>query len=277
MGVGRFWSRFFEKFFADETVTLAASLAFYTVLSLAPLLILFVAISSRLSAPLQDELVRQVRDLIGGDAAQAVQSIVTGAKARADLTSRAGLAGIGTLLISAGLIFGQLKTALNRIFASPIATPESAGLARWAWNFVQDRLAQISAAVIFVLMMIATLITSSTLSGRLIRSDSALGAAAGLAGSFVFFALIFTLLFRYLPDRRQTWRTAWRGGLLAALLFEIGKELIGIYLGKSAVGSAYGAAGSLIVLLVWVYYSALITFVGAQISAVLAGRGRNEA
>ena len=269
MHAGSFLARFFEKFFKDETTTLAASLAFYTALSLAPLLILFVAASSYLSGDLERQFVGQTRGLVGNDATQIVQTVVESAQSRADLTSLAGLVGTATLLLSASLIFGQLRTALNRIFD---VQPPDLGLTGYSAvivQFLRERLMHVGFALVCILGMIASLLASSILSSSLTMPSRTTARILSVGGSFAFYVLLFTTMFRFLPDRRQSWRTALLGGVLTAIGFEIGKEIIAFYLGRTAVGSAYGTAGSLIALLIWVYYSALITFVGAQVSALM--------
>lgn len=263
-----FISRFYDKFSKDETTTLAASLAFYTALSLAPLVILFVAITAQLDDHLQTEFLTSARNLVGQEAAQTLQIVIESAKSRADLTSLAGLLGATTLLISGSLIFGQLQTALNRIFEVKPRVLASTGLAI-VWDFLRDRLTHIGLALLGIFCLIVSLLASSFLSATFRPEFGKFALAINIITSFAFFSGMFTLVFRYLPDRRQPWLSAAQGGVLTAALFVAGKELIGLYLGKSAIGSAYGAAGSLIVLLVWVYYSTLITFVGAQVSSLL--------
>lgn len=269
MSAKTFLGRFFDKFFKDETTTLAASLSFYTALSLAPLVILFVAISAHLSEDLIVEFLTNTRALVGEDAAQAVQIVIDGARSRTDLTSVAGWIGAGTLLVSASLIFGQLRVALNRIFGVQPPPAPFGGVFGVIVQFVRERLMYVMFALVCVLAVIVTLLASSVLSATVASSQRTIAQLITILASTAFYSLMFTLLFRYLPDRRQPWRSAFRGGVITALLFEVGKELIALYLGKSAIGSAYGAAGSLIVLLVWVYYSTLITFVGAQVSSIL--------
>lgn len=268
--IGSIIERFFEKFSKDETTTLAASLAFYMALSLAPLVILFVAISSKFSAELQSDFMARVEGIMGDDAARAVGLVIEGAKSRADLTSLAGIFGVVTILISASLIFGQLRVALNRIFGVEPPTSNLDSFFSLAKQFVKERLAHMGMALIFILILIGSLIVSSVFSSSFEEGRNYLARSLSIGVSFSCYILIFTAIFRYLPDAHQPWRRALQGGLLTAMLFEIGKELLGIYIGRSAVGSAYGAAGSLIVLLVWVYYSTLIIFVGAQMSSLLS-------
>ena len=263
-----FARRFVTKFVRDETTTLAASLAFYAALSLAPLVILFVAVSSRLSDQLQDAFTHQVRGLMGEDAARTIDMIIEGAKARTDLGSFAGLFGVLTILISASIIFGQLRTALNRIFGIKEPTPALAGTVGVVWQYLHERLLQIGFALIFIALLVLSTVGSMLLSNTFMATHGLFANVLGVATSLISYAILFTAVFRFMPDRTQPWRKSFQGGILTSVLFEIGKVLLAEYLGRSAVGSPYGAAGSLIVLLVWVYYSSLITFVGAQVSSI---------
>ena len=176
-------------------------------------------------------------------------------------------------MLSASLIFGQLRTALNKIF---VVTPPDLGLTGASAvivQFLRERLMHVGFALVCIFGMIASLLASSVLSSSLKIPDHTTARILSVGTSFAFYVFLFTTVFRYLPDRTQPWKNTFQGGLLTSVLFEIGKELIGIYLGRSAIGSAYGAAGSLIALLVWVYYSALITFVGAEVSSLLDAGG----
>jgi membrane protein len=264
----QFFRRFTEKFSKDETTTLAASLAFYTALSLAPLVILFVTISSQFSLELQNSFVSEAGSVVGHEGAAAFDMVIGSAKTRPDLTSIAGLAGVITLLLSASLIFGELRSALNRIFDVAPRPARQSTYVRAAWGVVHEHVLHIGVALCFIMILIFSLAASSIINSAETGSKSFM-TAINIGLSLFSYVVLFSLTFRYLPDRRQPWRRAVRGGALTALLFTLGKEVIGIYLGNSAIGSAYGAAGSVIVLLVWVYYSTLITFVGAQVSALL--------
>lgn len=269
MQAALFLKNFTSKFTRDETTTLAASLAFYTALSLAPLVVLFVTISSQFSPELQRNLVTETQNLVGDDAAIAVEMVIDGAKMRPDLTSLASILGIITLLFSASLIFGELRSALNRIFEVEQRSTEHMSLLVVTWHWVKERFFQVGLALSFIFILIVSLIASSVISAL---SDSYIHSLAwmvNIAISLVGYIMMFTLMFRFLPDRRQPWKRALISGALTSGLFVMGKELIGIYLGNSALGSAYGAAGSIIVLLAWVYYSTMITFIGAQVSAIL--------
>lgn len=264
----QFLQSFIAKFSKDETTTLAASLAFYTALSLAPLVILFVTISSQFSLELQNSFVSEAQFVVGQEGAAAFDMVIESAKTRPDLTSIAGVAGVLTLLFSASLIFGELRSALNRIFEVAPRRARHYSYVRAAWSVLHQYAVHVGIALCFIMILIFSLAASSVINSAETGSKSMM-AAVNIGLSFCSYVVLFSLTFRYLPDRRQPWRRAIRGGALTALLFTLGKEVIGLYLGNSAIGSAYGAAGSVIVLLVWVYYSTLITFVGAQVSALL--------
>jgi membrane protein len=271
-----FFGRFFDKFTKDDTNTLAASLAFYTALSLAPLLILFVAVTAHLSDQLQAQLLDHASGIVGAEAAQAIQIVIEGAKSRADLTGVAGLLGALTLLVSASLIFGQLRNALNRIFEVPQSGSAQDSMVHIVMLYLRERLAYVVFALIGIASVIISLAASSVISASIHSDQKPIAVLINVAASMAFYSLVFTMVFRYLPDKRQAWLCAFKGGVITATLFVAGKELIGMYLGRSAIGSAYGAAGSLIVLLVWVYYSSLITFVGAQVSSILMWKSAPE-
>ncbi len=264
-----FVERFIEKFNRDQTTTLAASLAFYTALSLAPLLILFLALASVLDESVQKNFVIQLHSLMGPDAAIAVETVMQNAGQRRDLTSIGSFFGLLTLVFSAGLIFGDLRSALNRIFAVEEKQVQDPSYWHLALVYARSRLLNVGLALSFVLTMTASLLVSAVISSEIQSRYQLLMVLMDLGLSFVFYGGLFTFVYHYIPAEKIDWPRAWRGGFLTSLLFVIGKQLISSYLGKSAIGSAYGAAGSIIVLLAWVYYSALITFVGAQISALM--------
>ena len=269
MRMKQFLTSLSDRFLVAQTTTLAASLSYYTALSLAPLLILFISISSRLDSHLQQTFISQMRSLVGPDAAETFELVIKNANERPDLASASGIAGLLTLLFSASLIFGELRVALNQIF-NHMAPMSDVVLTTWqsVLKFLKQRIFHIGLVLSFLFIMIVSLMLSSVITASF-SSEKAIWGSVNVLVSLIFYVTSFTLLFRYLPDSRIKWAQAFRGGFITALLFVIGKELIGLYLGNSAIGSAYGAAGSIIVLLVWVYYSALITFIGAHVSSLL--------
>jgi membrane protein len=271
MQAAKFFSDFVDNFQKTRTTTLAASLAFYTALSLAPILILFVTISANLDSHLQQLFLLQVGDVVGPDAALTFKFILENAKLRPDLSSISGIAGLATLMFSAGLIFGQLRIALNDIFCIPPEPPHQQPWWMNVWGFVRENIFQVGLALGFEFLMIVSLGVSTVISATAVFSENVIFMVTlNIIVSGLIYMGLYIMLFRYIPGGHLPWTQSFEGGALTAFLFLIGKELIGAYLGNSAVGSAYGAAGSIVVLLVWVYYSALITFIGAHISFLLA-------
>lgn len=268
MRMKEFLTSFFDRFSRDRTTTLASSLAYYTALSLAPLIVLFITISSKLSDELQKNFLIQVQNVVGADAAKTFQIVIDNAKERPDLASISGLFGALTLLLSASLIFGELRTALNQIFELPPKETPSESAFATVWHFIKRKILTAGLALSFILIMIASLIASSMISATF-SSNHQLWSTINIVVNLVSYVGLFTLLFHFMPDQKIRWKRAFQGGLITASLFVVGKEIIAAYLGRSALGSAYGAAGSFIVLLVWVYYSALITFIGAHVSSLL--------
>lgn len=268
MHMRRFLSRFLDKFFADDTLTLAASLAFYAALSLAPFLVLFVSVTGLMHENLQRDLVVQVAVLAGHDAAEAVEMVIQSAERQPHATSVAGIIATITLILSASLIFSQLRVTLDRIFSVHAPHVEESWL-KFIWDFIRARVSDIVLALIALIIAIGSVFASTYI---LAQFDGESGFFIALGNSIVSAAIyvgLFALLFRYLPTTRVRWWRALQGGAITAVLFVIGKELIAYYLGRRALSSAYGAAGSIVALLVWVYYSALIIFIGAQVSSLL--------
>lgn len=260
-----------DKFDNVETLRLAAALSFYLTFSFAPLALIFTAVAASLHPQLVVSFQHQIHTLAGPGAMELFETVVSHSKEHMQWSSLAGMIGLVSLLLSASLIFGELRGDLNKIFGVHVASSKKTGLAMIAF-IVHQRLAHIGLVLSFIILLIVSLVISSTLTLHSVSENTLLGLAANLLTSFAFYTIIFGLMIRYVPDVRQPWKIAFKGGLLIAGLFSIGKELIGVYIGKSAIGSAYGAAGSGIVFLVWMYYSAIIIFIGAEISSLLSPR-----
>lgn len=262
--VGKFVDRFQEK----QTMTWASSLAFYTALSLAPLLVLFLIVSSQLSSELQETFLSEIKSLMGGEAATAISLIIQNAKSRPDLTSFSGIISIATLLLSASLIFGELRAALNSIFNETVV-PEPMSFIKASLLFLKARIFQMGLVLGFLFIIIVSLVASTVISSAIGHQTNTIGFIANVCASMAIYVFLFSVLFHYLPNKKLPWKRSVQGGFITAALFIVGKELIGLYLGQSAISSSYGAAGSLVMLLAWVYYSALIIFIGAHISYML--------
>lgn len=250
---------FSDGFSRHDLMTLSAALAFYTSLSLAPLLLLMVAGVSFMGPGGQEQFMFQVENLVGPQASLAVAMIINNVEQKEAMGSYAGLIGIATLLFSASGVFAQLHTSLNVIHETVPRADRST-----LWHFLRRRLLSIGLVVAFAFLAVVSLVVSTVMAATLPRGD--IWKIINDVVTLLVFAGLFTAIFKLVPDRRPPWRQCAVSGAFTALLFTLGKILIGLYLGKSALGSAYGAAGSIIVLLAWVYYSSLIVFVGAELT-----------
>jgi membrane protein len=255
---------------AHEATRLGASLAFYSVLSLAPLVILTIAtvglVIGRSAA--QQQVVSELQALLGTTGSQSIGAMIVGAQ---DLKagSIASVLGLATLLFSASQVFAELQAALNKIW--DVKAEQSSGVLL----MVRQRLLSFGLVLSIGLLLLISLILSAALAaagkfmGGLLPLPEWSLHVINLLVSIVGISALFALIFKYIPDADTDWRHVWIGAVVTASLFSLGKLLIGLYLGKAGVGSTYGAAGSLVVVIMWVYYSSQIVFFGAELTHVL--------
>jgi membrane protein len=259
-----------------EGPRLAASLSLYSLLSLAPLVILSIALASLAfgRSAAQHAVVSEIRRMMGEDGAQAIRSVIAYGKApRAD--SLTSILGILTLLIGASSVFGELQSAMNKIWDEP------GGTGNGIVGLIKSRLFSFAMVLGLGFLLLVSLLFSTALaavggyfSTHLSVPHWLLSAANELL-SFVAISFLIGLILRYVPDTALRWGDVWEGAIATALLFTVGKALLGWYLGKAAVGSAYGAARSVIVVIVWIYYSAMIFYFGAEFTRIRSrGGGR---
>jgi membrane protein len=266
------------KWQSDNTFRLAASLAFYTIFSLAPLMLIAVGIASLFFSrqTAVDRIVYELQQLVGDKGAQVIRQVLESAGGFGEGIWAIGI-GIVTLIIGASAVFAELQAALNIIWG--VKAQVRRGL---LLDLVIDRLRSFSIAVGVGFLLLVSLVLSAALSGLREYLNYRMPAvpviwqALDIVASFVLVTLLFAMIYKYLPDVKLEWRDVWTGAAATSLLFTIGKYLIGIYLGRTATSNAYGAAGSFVVLLIWIYYSALISFFGAEFTQVYARRQRKR-
>ena len=264
-GIKFFGKALLDKFNEHDILTLSAALAFYTALSLAPLLLITLSVVGLLGENSQAQLLREIRAVLGNQASIAIATIIDSAHNRPKVGGIVGLIGGLILIFSASSVFAQLQFSLNKIW-------EIEGKLRLGiGGLIHQRLLSMGMVISLGFLALVSLAVSTVLS-FVLTSQGQIWEVANIVVTLLVFSALFASIFKFLPDIQISWRDAFYGGLVTAILFAVGKSLIGIYLGRSAIGSAYGAAGSLIVLLAWVYYSAVIVFMGAEITRVLAAR-----
>jgi len=254
-----------RRFFETDLLTHAAALSFYTLLSLAPLLVLLLWLTASLVPSAQESLLQQIRELIGNDARDIANTIIANASSQPDIGSLAGIWSTALLFLGATAVFARLQAALNLIFHSD--AKQLPGIMAW----LRKRI--FSFGVVFALgfMLLVSMTLTTALQVIFARAPS-LVPLMGSTVSMVLYVLAFAFLYHYLPDRRVRWKQALLGGLITAGLFILGRWLIGVYLAEATPGSAYGSMGTLVLLLVWVYYAAAVFFIGALITAVIDER-----
>lgn len=263
----------YSEFTRDDVMTHAAALAFYTGLSLAPMLTIAVWVARMFfGAEAKEKIIRAFTEVIGKQAAEPIRQILDPASQQATSGMNiAGLISLGIVAFAATTVFAELQTTLNAIW-SVQAKPNGSGI----WNYVRKRLLSFGMLLTILFLLLVSMVISTVIQGFLTTVGSAEGVVAAivnLAVSLGLFTVLFAMLFKYVPDARLDWNAVWIGALISAALFIVGKFLLGLYLGRGSYESSYGAAvGSFVALLVWVYYSSTILLIGAEVTQVYARR-----
>jgi membrane protein len=260
----------FKAFLRDEALTRAAALAYYTILSLAPLLIIVIAVAGIAfgQESVRNQILGQIGQLVGQDAAKTIATMMQKASQPSKSIPAAAI-GVATLLFGAGGVFGYLHDMMNKIWAVP--EKKGGGI----WNAIQSRFLSFAMVLGTGFLLLVSLVVSAGLSAVAKQFGDEMGFVFNAVHQVVSWAvigLLFALIFRYLPDTRIAWRDVWIGAGITSLFFVVGQFLIGLYLGGSSVSSVYGGAGSLLIVLLWTYYSGLILFFGAEVTQTFANQ-----
>jgi membrane protein len=260
--------------FDDQAPTLGAAVAYYTVFSLAPLFIIAVAIAGLVFGreAAQGQIFEQLRAMIGETSAAAMEDVVESANSQPRTGVFATIVGFVALIVGASGVFAQMQASLNAIWR---VEPKPG---RGIWGLIQDRVLSFGFILIVGFLLLISLILTTIIAfigewfGGFVPGVETFIQILNAILSLAVITLLFAMIFKFLPDVKIAWRDVWIGALITAGLFTAGKEVLGLYLGKSGVASSYGAVGSLIVLLLWVYYSAQIVFFGAEFTKAYANR-----
>ncbi|HEY0332813.1 MAG TPA: YihY/virulence factor BrkB family protein [Stenotrophomonas sp.] len=256
-----------NRFVEIDVLTQAASLSFYALLSLAPLLVLLLWLTASLYPPAQQALIAQISQLAGTSAASVAQTVITNATDQPGIGTMAGAWSTLLLFLGATAVFAQLQNALNLIFHTDRLRLD--GIVAW----LKKRVFSFGVVLALGFLLLVSMIATTALQVAFARLPSLLP-AVGYLTTMLVYVMAFAFLYRYLPDRLVSWRQAVLGGVITALLFGLGRYGIGLYIAEAAPGSAYGSMGALVVLLVWIYYATVVFFVGALITAVIDERIR---
>lgn len=262
----------FNSWLDDDVPSMGAALAYYTLFSLTPLLLIVIAVAGLVFGQdaARGEIASQLRALMGEPGAGAVQALLASVGKPSE-SILATLVGVLLLLIGATTVFGELQSALDRIWRVPAAPPVRGWL-----HLIRARLLSLGMILVIGFLLMVSLVLSAALAtmerlwspffGGWLTIASASNAAAG----FALVTAMFAVIYKVMPRAQVLWRDVWTGALFTALLFSLGKALIGVYIGRSGIVSGFGAAGSLVVVLMWVYYSAQIFLIGAEFTWVYA-------
>jgi len=271
------WWRLSKKVFTssleDDVPSMGAALAYYMVFSMAPLLLIVISVAGLVfgAEAARGEIQDQLQGLMGESGASVVQGLLVSVSEPAHGRAATAL-GLVLLLVGATTVFAELQGAMDRIWRVGRRSNKSG----WYW-LVRTRLLSFGMILAVGFLLVVSLVASAILGAISRRWESAFGAwqsfidAGNAVGGFLLVAVMFCLIYKVMPRVRVAWGDVWLGALLAALLFTLGKALIGTYIGRSALPTAYGAAGSLVVVLLWVYFSAQILLVGAEFTHAYAG------
>lgn len=270
-------SAFADRFVADSIFSRAASLAYYTTLSIAPFTVVMLICLALLGPDIVGVYTREVTRFLGPEAGGVFVTAVASTKQRPDIGTVAGILSVLTLLVSASAVFGELRETLTEIHRQRRADVAERTWGQAALDFLKLRVLNAGLVLGFIFILITSLIMSSVISAFSDILPKRFEVLINYLGSGAAYVVTFTLLSRYVPTSRLPWRDAFRGGLITAVFFLIGKELISSYLGSSSAGTAYGAAGSLVLFLLWVYYSATILFACAVLNDLLMREPKDAA
>lgn len=258
------------EFMEDSVPRLAAALAYYSMFSLGPLLVIVIGLAAMVfdRGAVSTEVHAQIQSFMGPTAAKTVETMLT--TQNHDSSLLATILGVVALLFGATGVFGQLQDALNTIWE--VKPKPGQGV----WGFVRSRFLSFTMVLGIAFLLLVSMVVTTTLqalSGRInqwIPMPEAVAHILQFSVSFLVISLLFAMIYKVLPDANVQWRDVWVGALGTSLLFTIGKFLLALYLGRESTSSAYGAAGSVVILLLWVYYSSLILFFGAEFTQVYA-------
>ena len=262
---GPLWKALWRRFLDADLVAQSAALAFYAIVSLAPLLLLLLWFTQALLPSGQQALLEQIGLLTGAEGRRVAAAILDASRRMPDPQSIAGWGSIAALFFGATLVFGQLQEVLNRLFRTEAR--KLPGLRAW----LHKRVFSLGLVLAVGFLLLVSLTVNTVLQLAFSRVDQALP-LVGQAASYLVYTLAFALMYHYVPDRAVRWRMAIAGGAMTAAMFAVGRWVIALYLERADPASAYGSMGTLALAMLWIYYAGLVVFLGALLTAVLDER-----
>jgi membrane protein len=257
--------------YEDDAFSLSAALSYYSLLSMAPLLLIAIALAGVFFAngQVHTQLINEMQSLIGAEGAALTKTVINSTRG-GDRSQLSLLVGSVLMLAGAATVFAQLQNALNRVWRVQ-AAPGNAIV-----NFIKSRLLSFALVLAIGFLLMVSLVISAVL-GALhqyldtrIAGEAVFWGVLDVAISFGFSTVLIAAMYRYLPDAEIEWRDSWAGAIVTSVLFILGKHVIGFYIGQTTAASSFGAAGSVVVFMIWVYYASLILLFGAEITQAVA-------
>jgi len=263
----------FDQFIDDKGFKMSAALSFYAAFSLGPLLLIVISVAGIFygEEAARGEISKQITYLIGKDGAEMIQTIIKGASNKVTGIF-AGIVSLIFLILGSIAVFLELQESLNTIWG--IESRPGRGI----WGFLKNRLVSFSMVVATGFLLMVSLIINSLIYltynflGDYFDVILPASEAVNIISSFIVITLLFAMIFKYLPDAIISWKYVWLGAVITSVLFSIGKYFIGLYLGNSSYGSTYGAAASVVILFIWIYYSGIILYLGAEFTQIFRRR-----
>lgn len=244
-----------------EVFMMSGSLAYTTALALAPFMVILLSLSSLLGDEIRSKLINQITSALGEKAGATVLEIVKNASESPTLSSVSGIIGFIVLAFSASAIFTQLRFAFDKINEYQVPSNRTG-----VWAFVKDKFLSFGLVFGFIFLSIVSLMVSTAFSAIMPGGEGFIWQVISVVVNFVLFAVLFTFIFRFIPSEKLDWKRCMVSGVVSTIFYLIGKSLIGTYLGKAGFENSYGAAGSLVVFLAWVYYTGLTILVSCEFS-----------
>lgn len=274
-GTGKFMKKYIfslvENIAKHEIFVMAAALAYATALALAPFILIIFSLVSVLDADLQQKLTLELSVAVGEEAGTTIRAIIENIDKHPQLSGLSGLIGFAVLMISASVIFSQLKVALDKINEYTSMTSENE-----FWSFLKNKFLSVGLVLGFAFLSIVSLLVTAFIAVIYPGQQGALWNLISFAINFILFTILFTFIYRFIPSERSKWSRCFTSGAISTVFYLIGKSLIGLYLGKAGIGSSYGAAGSLVVFLAWVYYIAATILISYQVSLDALGKSNSQ-
>jgi len=254
-----------------EIFTLSGSLAYTTALALAPFVLILLSVASLLGPELQEKLYLNMASSIGEKAGKTIIEIVQNTRKNSDISGISGLIGFVILIISASAIFAQMRVALDKINEHKVDTSKSG-----IWLFIKDRFFSMGLVFGFAFLSIVSLMVSTAIAAVFTGAEGFLWEGLSIVINLILFSVLFTAIFRAIPSDNLAWKQCRVAGFVSAIFYLIGKNLISLYLAHAGLESSYGAAGSLVAFLAWVYYTALTLLISYEFTKDIVFHDENE-